>query len=134
MSERGNGMADYPADKAARYVASLLSGEHLRLPPERIDWAGYAAVLEAYRRADPRWRRVIEQGIKEILDCARDGEAPKGWGVVADAIHLAYALRIESVRETIAAIPPVKAGAEGLEGQVARECKNYLLYYPNPTP
>src|SRR2546423_10047120 len=75
---------------------SEMKTENVLLPIERLDWAGYSAVLELYDKALGLDRDNFIQAMKEIIG---DGSLPID--TVAQAIHIATSLDIAQIAQSV---------------------------------
>lgn len=67
----------------------------------RDDWSNFARMLAQHRAGNFEQKAEIEQRIAAIIRAAALGKPLSGWGDVADAIHLAYTLRLHKVSEDV---------------------------------
>lgn len=88
----------------------------------RDDWSNFARILAQHRTGNFEQKAEIEQRIAAIIRFAALGKSLSEWGDVADAIHLAYTLRLRRVSEDVRLCPVVP--------DVVLDAKaNYLLWH-----
>lgn len=100
-------------------IIGYLNGEKLETTDkERLDWAGYEAVIRLYQSARVADKEEIEKAIGQIIKEHLD------WGLIATALRLAYWLNID-IASDVNGID--EAGISGeRKAEVLREKRLYL--------